>query len=156
MSLTHGAEFLRSWQFLSYSRNIPPFTTPEGSWPFTTGSYSEIDEYSPCLPHYFFMINFNIVSIYYFPQKNVSYMENVDGRKAVLDMNIPALNTRNANAKRPTWIPNSRQILLEHTQKTYFYYSVNQIIIEMKIAPKRIKIIKYSIHTKSLNIFHKN
>ena len=42
-----------------------------------------------------------------------TYIENVDGRKAVLDTNIPALNTRNAKVKRPTWTPNSRHILLE-------------------------------------------
>jgi hypothetical protein len=29
-------------------------------------------------------------------------MENVEGRKAVLEINIPALNTRNAKARRPT------------------------------------------------------
>lgn len=33
---------------------------------------------------------------------NGSHMENDEGRKAVLDMNIPALDTRNAKAKRPT------------------------------------------------------
>jgi hypothetical protein len=39
----------------------------------------------------------------FFTHKNyVSHMENVEGRKAVLDINIPALNTRNAKVRRPT------------------------------------------------------
>jgi hypothetical protein len=40
-------------------------------------------------------------------------MEKLDGRYAVLDMNIPELKTRKANVTRPTWIPNSRHTLLE-------------------------------------------
>ena len=62
-------------------------------------------------------------------KNHVSYIENVAGRKAVLEMNMPALNTRNAKARRPTWTPNSRQILLE--------YKENRLQLQLHIRCKQ-------------------
>ena len=39
--------------------------------------------------------------------KSVRYMQVVDGRKAVLEMNIPALKTKRAKHNLPTFAPNS-------------------------------------------------
>ena len=40
-------------------------------------------------------------------ERRVRYMEVVEGRKAVLEMNIPVLKTSRARHKRPTLAPNS-------------------------------------------------
>lgn len=56
-------------------------------------------------------------------------MEKLEGRKAVLAMNIPGLNTKITNKIRPTFIPNSRQTLLSSQR--------NFIKIEGQILWKR-------------------
>ena len=42
-------------------------------------------------------------------ERRVRYMEVVEGRKAVLEMNIPALKTSNAKHSLPTLAPNSHR-----------------------------------------------
>ena len=42
-----------------------------------------------------------------------TYIEKLEGKNAVLDINIPALKIKNTSVKRPTCIPNSRHILLQ-------------------------------------------
>ena len=62
----HGAEsFLRSKQFLSYSRNSPRFMEPEGSLPHSQqpapSSYPEPHQSSLCSSTHFSKIHFNII-----------------------------------------------------------------------------------------------
>ena len=42
-------------------------------------------------------------------ERRVRYMEAEEGRKAVLEMNIPALVTSRARHSRPTLAPNSQR-----------------------------------------------
>ena len=42
-------------------------------------------------------------------ERRVKYMEVEEGRKAVLEMNIPALLTSKHRHRRPTLAPNSRR-----------------------------------------------
>lgn len=47
-------------------------------------------------------------------------MEKVDGKNAVLEINMPALNKRNAKVKRPIATPNSRHTDLKEKKNTNF------------------------------------
>ena len=56
----------------------------------------------------------NIANLYFWwnqapIERRVRYMEVVEGRKAVLEMNIPVLNTNRARHSRPTLAPNSQR-----------------------------------------------
>jgi len=61
----HAAESLRSWPILSYSRNPPHFTKPDGSLPHsqvpTTCPCAQPDQSSPCPPSHFLKIHLNII-----------------------------------------------------------------------------------------------
>jgi hypothetical protein len=58
----------------------------------------------------------------------LTYIEKLEGKKAVLEINIPELNTRNANVTLPTWIPNSRHTLLQNTGKLMVYCSITSVV----------------------------
>jgi hypothetical protein len=58
INLLHTAQsLLRSWSLLTYSKNSPPSTDPDGSLPCsqmpTTGPFTEADEFSPRCPNLF-------------------------------------------------------------------------------------------------------
>jgi hypothetical protein len=60
-------------------------------------------------------------------------MENEDGRKAELAINIPGLKSRNTKVSRPTLTPNSRHMLLRIKILKSFDISLNIIFIPVEV-----------------------